>query len=108
MTIWGGGRDGDGQKAGSREHWPGCTCSESQGGESHLGEGMGREKEEVNSCTIEEKKGRRSLSKVNEAGKDEIGKKRKQKMYRGKMNFKTSMKIRRKTDFIKKSYRPRG
>lgn len=49
---------------------------------------MRREKEEVNSCTVEEKEGRRSHSKVNDAGKDETEKKRKEQMYRGKMNFK--------------------
>lgn len=52
MTICGWrkqpeGRDGDGQRGGSREHWPGCTCSKSEG-EKVL---RGREKEEVNSCT---------------------------------------------------------
>lgn len=48
---------------------------------------MGKEKEEVNSCTREEKEGRKSHSKVNDAGKDEIEKKRKEQVYRGKMNF---------------------
>lgn len=46
---------------------------------------MGRKKEEVNSCTMEEKEGK-SCSKVNDAGKDEL--ERKERMYRGQMNFK--------------------
>lgn len=71
----------------SREHWPGCTWSKSQGRYSHAGEVVGKEKEEVNSCTREEKEGRKSHSKVNDAGKDEIEKKRKEQVYRGKMNF---------------------
>lgn len=56
-------------------------------GESYS-EVVGREKEEVNSCTVEQKEGGRSHSKVNDAGKDELEKKRKEQMHRGKMNFK--------------------
>lgn len=66
----------------------GCTCLKSQGGESCSGEMVGREKEEVNSCTVEQKEGGGRHSKVNDAGKDELEKKRKEQMYRGKMNFK--------------------
>lgn len=49
---------------------------------------MGREKGEVNSCTVGEKEGRRRHSKVNDVGKDETEKKRKEQIYRGKMDFK--------------------
>lgn len=38
-------------------------------------------------CTREEKEGRKRHSKVNDAGKDEIEKKRKEQVYRGKINF---------------------
>lgn len=38
-------------------------------------EKVGREKEEVNSSTVEEKEGRKGHSKVNDAGKDETEKK---------------------------------